>query len=394
MTDILSRDSLGAFCRHTHVALEGAQQGPLAGLSFGAKDLFDIAGYRTGAGNPDWLRTHEVATRTAPAVQRVLDAGAHMAGKTHTEELAYSLNGENAHYGTPVNPNAPGRIPGGSSSGSASAVAGGLVDFALGTDTSGSVRLPASYCGVFGIRTTHGRIPLDGTVPLSPSYDAVGWFARDADMLLRVGQVMLDDKRTPPQPKRVLIADDAFERAGAAASRALVRAVERVVAALGPASHVSVSPVGLEAWMNDFRILQSAEAWEAHREWITRVQPKFGPGVRERFEWAAALQPDVVAAAYRRREAITRHMAELLADDTVLVLPTVPGIAPLCGLPQEQLNDFRHRSLAMLCISGHARLPQVTLPLATLDGCPLGLSIAAAQGQDMMLLQAAAHVAA
>ena len=154
-------DTLGAFCHHTHVTLPGSETGPLATLSLAVKDVFHIKGHPTGAGNPDWLRTHPVAGTTAPAVQRLLDAGAHIVGKTHTDELAYSLNGENVHYGTPVNPNAAGRIPGGSSSGSAAAVAGGLVDFAIGTDCGGSVRLPASYCGIFGFRPTHGRIPLD-----------------------------------------------------------------------------------------------------------------------------------------------------------------------------------------------------------------------------------------
>src|SRR5262245_13201270 len=158
MNEIVANDKLGAFCRHTHIEVKGKTTGPLAGLTFAVKDIYDVAGVKTGFGSPDWLRTHEPATRTAPAVQLLLDAGAHLIGKTHTEEMAWSLTGENAHYGTPVNVSAPGRIPGGSSSGSAAAVAAGLVDFALGSDTGGSVRLPASYCGVLGLRPTHARI--------------------------------------------------------------------------------------------------------------------------------------------------------------------------------------------------------------------------------------------
>ena len=187
-------DPLGVFCRYTHVTHIGSETGSLAGLSLAVKDVFHIKGYRTGAGNPDWLRTHPAVETTAPVVQRLLDAGAHIVGKTHTDELAYSLNGENVHYGTPVNPNAAGRIPGGSSSGSAAAVAGGLVDFAIGTDCGGSVRLPASYCGIFGFRPTHGRIPLDGIVPLASSFDTVGWFTRNARLLEKVGRVLLDDQ--------------------------------------------------------------------------------------------------------------------------------------------------------------------------------------------------------
>jgi amidase len=208
----MMHDPLNAICRHTHVALAGSGSGPLTGLTFAAKDVFDIAGHRTGNGNPVWLETHPPAERTASAVQRLLDAGARMVGKTHTDDMAYSLNGENVHYGTPVNPVAPGRIPGGSSSGSVAAVAGGLVDFALGTDCGGSVRLPASYCGVYGLRPTHGLVPADGVVPLAPSFDTVGWFARDAALMRRIGEVLLPraraghrrgfwsrGKRSPPQ---------------------------------------------------------------------------------------------------------------------------------------------------------------------------------------------------
>ena len=166
---MIPNDPLHAFTRHTHVALDGSGVGPLAGLTMAVKDVYEIAGHRTGNGNPVWLETHPAAEQTASSVQRLLDAGARMVGKTHTDELAYSLNGENRHYGTPTNAKAPGRIPGGSSSGSAAAVSGGLVDFALGTDCGGSVRLPSSYCGIYGIRTSHGLIPADGIIPLAAS---------------------------------------------------------------------------------------------------------------------------------------------------------------------------------------------------------------------------------
>ena len=175
-----AKDALGAFVPGIDAIRDGASAGPLAGLSFAAKDIFDVAGAVTGCGNPDWAATHAAAAEDSWAVARLLPAGARLVGKTITDELAYSLNGQNAHYGTPTNPNGPGRIPGGSSSGSASAVAGGVVDFALGSDTGGSVRIPASYCGIFGLRPTHGRLPLDGVMPLAPSFDTLGWFARDA----------------------------------------------------------------------------------------------------------------------------------------------------------------------------------------------------------------------
>jgi amidase len=228
---MMARDPYNAFCRHTRVTLSGAPNGPLHGLTMAVKDVFDIAGHRTGNGNPVWLETHAPAERTASAVERLLAAGASMVGKTHTDEMAYSLNGENVHYGTPTNPNAPGRIPGGSSSGSAAAVAGGLVDFALGTDCGGSVRLPASYCGIYGIRTTHGLVLADGVVDLAASFDTVGWFARDPQMLRKVADVLLP---AAPAfvPKRLLVAEDAFAFAGPEITAALAAVVERLKAAL------------------------------------------------------------------------------------------------------------------------------------------------------------------
>src|SRR5271166_643281 len=223
------RDTLNAFCSHSIATLRGAPAGPLAGLKFAAKDLFDIAGHVTGAGNPDWLALHPPAGRTAPVVQALVDAGADMVGKTHTDELSRGIFGENAHYGTPINPRAPGRVPGGSSSGSAAAVAGGLVDFALGTDTGGSVRIPASFCGIFGIRPTHGRLSLEGVVGQAPSFDTVGWFAREAEILARVGEVLLGAQVVrAPRPRRLIVATDAFAIAEGATAAALYPAVERL----------------------------------------------------------------------------------------------------------------------------------------------------------------------
>ena len=389
MSGILDRDTIGAFCRHTHVELGGAASGPLAGLTFGAKDIYDVAGHKTGFGSPDWLATHEAASATAPAVQRVLDAGARMVGKTHTDELTYSLNGENAHYGTPVNVNAPGRIPGGSSSGSAAAVAAALVDFALGSDTGGSVRAPASFCGIYGMRPTHGRIPLDGVCPLAASFDTAGWFARNAALLERVGRVLLADEVAAPQPARWLLAQDAFALAGGAVTNALEPALAGLAVLLGKPRPVTVANEGLPQWFEVFRVLQGAEVWAQHGAWVTRENPALGPGVRQRMQWAATVTASDAAPARQQREEIARRMHVLLDNNAVLVLPTLPGIAPLRNTPPAESDEFRARALSLLCIAGLARLPQVSLPLATLDGCPLGLSLIAAHGADTMLLDIA-----
>ena len=382
---MMLRDPYNAFCRHTHVALGGAPDGPLHGLTMAVKDVFDIAGHRTGNGNPVWLESHTPAARTASAVQRLLAAGASMVGKTHTDEMAYSLNGENVHYGTPTNPNAPGRIPGGSSSGSAVAVAGGLVDFALGTDCGGSVRLPASYCGIYGIRTTHGLIPADGVVDLAASFDTVGWFARDPVTMSRVGDVLLPGG-PGFAPKRLLIAEDAFAFAGEEITAAMAAAVERLKAAFADHRQVRVYTGDPAAWSGIFRILQGDEIRRRHGAWIDAHNPSFGPGIAERFRWTRTIDPAEVERMRPQREAVARHLDSLLGDDALLCLPTAPGIAPKLATPAAELEVFRARAFALLSIAGLARLPQISLPLATMAGCPLGLSLIAPRGRDRGLL--------
>jgi amidase len=378
-------DPLGAFCRHTHVALAGLATGPLLGLRMAVKDVFDIAGHRTGNGHPLWFETHPPAERTAPVVDRLIGAGAEVVGKTHTDELAYSLNGENVHYGTPVNPNAPGRIPGGSSSGSAAAVAGGLVDFALGTDCGGSVRLPASYCGIYGIRTTHGMVPADGIVKLAPSFDTVGWFACDVALMRRIGDVLL-----PPAaafaPRRLLIATDAFAFVAPAVAGALAGGLAAVRQSFAAVMDQKVYFDSPSEWADIFRVLQGAEVAQQHADWIDHHRPAFGPGIRERFAWARGIGAAEVARAQAARRRVAAHMSAVLGDDSFLVLPTGPGIAPLIGTPTGKLEAFRARAFALLSIAGLARLPQVSLPLGTLEGCPLGLSLIAPHGRDRGLL--------
>jgi amidase len=385
-SSILEKDTLGAFARHTHVMLRGAGEGPLTGLQFAAKDIYDIAGHRTGFGSPDWLRTHPPAARTAPVVQQLLDAGADLAGKTHTDELTFSLNGENAHYGTPVNVNAPGRIPGGSSSGSAAAVAGALVDFALGSDTGGSVRAPASFCGVYGLRPTLGRISLKGACPLASSFDTAGWFARDAEVMERVGAVLFGEDADDTMPAQLLVAQDAFELAGPAASAALKRGLDRVIVLLGKPERVTVSAEGLREWLEVFRVIQGFEIWAQHGAWVKETKPALGPGIRQRMEWASTIAERDAVQARAKREAIAQRMAELLGTGNVLALPTVPDIAPLRDAPPKETEDFRGRALTLLCIAGLARLPQISIPAGKLNGCPIGLSLIGSRDSDMMLL--------
>jgi amidase len=383
-------DEINAFVPGPRVRIEGRPQGPLSGLSFAAKDLFDVAGYPTGGGNPDWARSNPVPTRHAWAVQRLLDAGATLIGKTITDEVSLGIVGENAFYGTPVNPRAPGRVPGGSSSGSAAAVAAGLCDTALGTDTGGSVRVPASFCGLYGIRPTHGRIPITGMMPQAPSSDTTGWFARDAVTFAKVSSVMLDEAIPSELPHRLIIAVDAFGFADSEVAAALQPMLERLRELVGDSREEIMAPAGLVQWARAQRTLQPSEAWVTFRDWIERDNPRFAFSVARNLLLGSMIpQSERDWAELVRREARGR-MRYLLQSGTILCLPTTPFPAPERGEPLSVAGPQRDRLLCLCCHGGLTGMPQVSIPGATVDGLPVGLSIVGGSGSDATLVAVAA----
>jgi amidase len=385
-------DPLEAFCPGPRLCLDGAPGGPLGGLTFTAKDSFDVAGHRTGNGHPDWLATHEPADSTAWPVQCLLEAGADLVGKTQCDELQFSLNGENAHYGTPLNPAAPGRVPGGSSSGTASAVAGGFADFGLGVDCGGSVRIPASYGGILGMRPSHGRISGQGCVPLAPSFDTIGWFARDAGVFERIGRALLGDTSDALPVRRIIVAEDAFGLTGHDVRHALDDAVQAARALGGQVATRLLAPDGFDPLLQAFRILQGAEIWAQHGAWITKHEPRFGPGVRERFEFASRIEAADANEAQRVRKETRRRVGDLIGDGALICLPSAPGAAPRRDTPTDELDRFRSKALSLLSVAGLCSLPQMSLPLGEIEGCPIGLSFIAAPGRDVDLLAFAAEL--
>ncbi|PWS35530.1 amidase [Falsiroseomonas bella] len=385
-------DRVGAFVPGPRVELAGAAEGPLAGLDFAVKDLFDVAGAPTTYGNPDWARTHPPAAATAPIVQSLLQAGASLRGKTKTVELAYGLTGENVWHGTPTNPAAPDRFPGGSSCGSAAAVAAGLVDFALGSDTGGSVRIPASYCGVFGIRPSWGVISLAGACPLGPSFDTPGWFARDAAVLRRVGEVLLPSGGDAPLGP-LLKVQEAWINAVPATAAALSGALGAAERVLGPAMGIHLVPETLDQLYENFRVVQAEEAWASLGSWIEATKPQFGPGVGERFAAAKAVDPAAAAAGRRLRDSVRQRVRALLAGGAVLVYPTSPIPAPRLDSAMDMQQAVRERTMGVTAIAGLAGLCEVSLPAAKAEGAPVGLSLVAAPGRDRALLALAERVA-
>ncbi len=379
-------DTLGAFCTDTEAYLEGAPGGPLSGLTFAAKDIFDVAGHVTGGGNPDWKATHAPADRNAWIVQTLVDAGATMVGKTHTDELTRGILGENAHYGTPVNPRAPERVPGGSSSGSAAAVAGSLVDFALGSDTGGSVRIPASFCGLYGLRPTHGRIPLDGILMQAPSYDTIGWFACDTATFARVAEAVFGSTVSAGTPSRIVIAGDLFGECDSAVADALRPVADRAAGMASSAETVHLAPDGVDGWAWQQNTLQSVEAWKSVADWIDAVNPRFSYMVTERYALGTSFTQAQLEAARATRDRVRRRLDEVAPPGTFLCFPTSPVVAPLRDQPLSGKRGSQARIIRLTCMGGTTGRPQLSMPLGEVDGLPVGLSIMGNRGDDEALI--------
>jgi amidase len=373
--------------------IAGSPSGPLAGLTAAVKDLYDIAGARTGGGSPEWLAAQQPARTHAAAVAKILAAGATVTGKTICDEFFFSGSGINAHYGTPVNVRAPGRIPGGSSSGSAAAVAADACDFALGSDTGGSVRMPASYCGVLGLRPTHGRIDLAGAMAMAPSFDVGGFFANGPGVMRRVGAVLLEGEAVSAPISRMFVAQDAFAVADApvaALGRDFLADAARV---LPRPSESALAPDGFDGWREAFRVVQGREVWAAYGDFMARAKPDLGPGIKERMAYAATVTQQQADASYKIVAAARARLRGLIAPGTIVALPTAPCIAPRIDMSAEESEQFRVRVMRLGCASVLAGLPQISIPVGTVAGCPAGLSFIAWAGGDEALLDLACDVA-
>ena len=369
--------------------LKGVASGPLAGLNAVVKDMYDIAGERTGCGSPEWLATHPPAARNCPPVQKILDAGATIIGKTVCDEYFYSVSGTNAHYGTPVNVRAPGRLPGGSSAGSAAACGAGLCDFALGSDTGGSVRVPASFNGIYGLRPTHERIEHSGVADMAPSFDVPGWFAATPGVFRKVGAVLLDSRRVAAKIDRVVMLEDAFAQAEEPVADLLRTLLEFMSDDLPGMAHGRIAPEGFDPWREAFRVVQAYETWQTFGGFITKHKPNIGPGVKERMQFASTVTRVQADAS---REVVNKardHIRQIVVPGTVLALPTAPSISPKIEISGAELEEFRTRVMRLTCTSGISGLPQMSIPGATINGCPIGLSFIGWAGGDEALLDLA-----
>lgn len=387
------RDRVDSLVVGPAVLLAPTGDGPLAGLEFVVKDVIDIAGQVTGAGNPTWAATHPSAATSAAVVEHLVAAGAVCVGRSRTDELAFSLSGRDGRGGQPINPVDPARLTGGSSSGSAAAVASGLVPFALGTDTAGSIRIPASYCGLVGVRPTHGSVSTRGVVPLAPSFDTVGWLARAASVARAVGGVLLPPGEAAPI-RRLALIDDAFALVDAALAERLRAATVALADRAGlEVLHVSAAEWGappLAEWAAAFRTIQLAEAHEQHGAWVAAHPGALGTTVASRFALAAAVTDEAVAAARLVHDAVRRAAAVWLEADLAVALPSAHGPAPLVAeWSGDEPERVRTITMPLTAFAGLVGAPAVSLPAVHIDGLPVGLGLVARPGCDLALLDLA-----
>ncbi|GCB46216.1 amidase [Streptomyces sp. NL15-2K] len=363
-------------------------QGPLAHVRTAVKDLYAVAGQRVGAGNPAWLAEARTEEAHAAAVRRLLDAGAELTGIAQTDELAFSLAGTNAHYGTPVNPAAPGRVTGGSSSGPAAAVAHDWADLGLATDTAGSIRVPASYCGLYGWRPTHGATPTGGLLALAPSFDTAGLLARDPVLLRTAAEVLLPADEAPVPVTRLMVDEELVSLAGPEVRASFEAACRALTLRTG--LPLARTPTGaaehLEEWFAAFRAVQATEAWEQHGAWITRHPGALAPDVAARFENGRRVSAAERAEAEQILADARKALDVVLVPGTALLLPATSGPATLADAPPEEVEAVRAATLRLTCLASLAGLPAVVAPLLRVRSLPVGLCALGARGTDRALL--------
>ena len=360
-------------------------RGSLSGLRLGVKDLFHIAGIPTTAGNPDWMASHpQPAKHTAPSVKALLKAGATLIGKTLSDELAYSLEGINKHYGTPTNLKAPNRIPGGSSSGSAVAVANESIDIGLGTDTAGSIRVPASYNGLYGLRPSHGVVSCEHIIALAPRFDTVGWMTRDFSTMTRVAEVLLPSQANHNLSHLVVckIAELEFW------TEAFQPLLTTIASQFESIRYVNISTEDLAQGNAAFRVLQGREIWRVHGQWIESQQPDLATEIKDRFSWCQSLSADDEKQAESQAQEFIDfwHTDILSGKDQVLMLPTTPGAAPLLNTSASELLEYRTKLLSLTTPASLTKAPQISLPYLSSEQAPWGVSLMSRHGCDRALL--------
>jgi len=372
--------------------LFGNAHGSLSGETIAVKDLFDVTGFSVGAGVPEYRRYRDVATDTAPAVRALLEAGASVRGIAQTDEFAYSIAGANQNYGTPPNPRVPGGLPGGSSSGPAAAVALGQADIGLATDTAGSTRVPASYQGLWGLRSTQDAVSREGLLALAPSFDAVGWLTRSPQLLRLAAAASLDPERQRDVPAGFAVAVSLVFAAEDGVQAQFVAALDRYERD-GLLTTPEIVDVGDLAELREaFRTVQAAEAWRSHGAWVSEHPGVLGADVASRFAWASQVSEAQEADA-RDRLAEARTALDVLLGGRVMLLPSTSSGAPDRAAPAQSVEAARVATLSLTCLAAIGGYPALSAPVMEVEGRPVGLSLVGPRFSDLALIDLASRLA-
>ena len=376
-------DSVNAFTQFINIPLE-PQNGSLKGYQFAVKDVFDVKRFRTQAGNPEYFDQASVATTTASAVAILQEAGAILIGKTHTDELGGSLFGLNEHYGSPLNFHSPERVPGGSSSGSAAAVSASLVDFSLGADTSGSVRAPASFCGIYGFRPTFGRISTTGVLPISNHLDTVGIFAQHPNVIAQILEVYKMKEQS--ELTRLRIIPSLVDHLQGSLKNTFLEKLNSIKDLTSSGAHLIIDENTLTRWSDVIRTIAMYGLWQVHKEWILKSNPSFGEIIKDRIKLASSVRYEDYKLALKKQTEIREFMDDSLEPGDITVFPTVHDIPPLLSSSVPQLKDFALKASRHTCIASLAGFPEVSLPLRNIKKkCSLGMSFLGKAGKDYSL---------
>jgi len=371
----MTKDSR-VYCPQGPEHLSATDKGSLSGKQFVFKDLFDVEGYKTGAGNPQWLATHACASGTSPLISALLNSGAECVGRVQTDELAYSLNGQNIHYGTPVNPVAPDCIPGGSSSGSAVTVANKECDFSIGTDTGGSVRVPASYCGLYGLRPTLGALDLSACFELSKSFDTAGIFSRDLPLLRQVWRVLSDSQTDSKSASKVYLDNQCAEVMSEERLARLVSWCDKAQVELVCGDLLNDRGWHLNEMSLLFRTIQGHDIIEKHDLWLEQHGESLDPAILERVKWSRTITDadyqQALAKQAKLKSLITTHLKE---NSLLWIIPTTPSGPPALTMSGDELAVYRTQLMGLTSIAGLSGFPQLHLPMQGLQEGPCGVSV-------------------
>ena len=388
-TQLWRRDASGAWRVVGDPLVEPSMVGadlPLAGETVAVKDLFAVAGHPIGAGVPAFLAESPASAADSRAVAALRAAGAAIRGIARTDQFAYSLAGDNPWYGTPINAVVPGGLPGGSSSGSATAVALGAASIGLATDTGGSVRVPASYQGLWGWRSTHGRVATGGLLPLAADFDAVGVLTRSAALLAKVAAVLLDVPPLVSELSAVVPAAELPELEPGVAELFDAWVADRLPA------RAAVRLPDLATAAEAFAVHQGFQAWRQYGSWLTGHPTALRGAAAERFAAASRISAEQDARA-RTHLAQLREEFDAALADRVLIIPSAAGPAPKVWATAEQVDTHRRATFRLTCIAGITGRPAVSIPvLQTPDG-PLGACVIGPRGSDEALIAVAERLA-